>query len=120
MASPNNQKKRAVVSYENMSEELAAAFAEKYPKGFSDYLPDLQKYDKPDGTSFYAVTLEIPDAVYLVKIKVRTDDAEEIERWLDGEDEDDGDEGEGEDLPDDNIAQYATGDDESSDPDAER
>lgn len=120
MATPNNQKKRAVVSYENMSEELAAAFAEKYPKGFSDYLPDLQKYDKPDGTSFYAVTLEIPDAVYLVKIKVRTDDAEEIERWLDGEDEDDGDEGEGEDLPDDNIAQYATGDDESSDPDSER
>ena len=55
-----------------------------------------------------------------MKIKVRTDDAEEIERWLDGEDEDDGDEGEGEDLPDDNIAQYATGDDESSDPDAER
>ena len=49
-----NQKKRAVVSYENMSEELAAAFAEKYPKGFSDYLPDLIKYDKPDGTCFYA------------------------------------------------------------------
>ena len=48
-----NQKKRAVVSYENMSEELAAAFAEKYPKGFSDYLPDLIKYDKPDGTCFY-------------------------------------------------------------------
>ena len=43
-----NQKKRAVVSYENMSEELAAAFAEKYPKGFSDYLPDLIKYDKPE------------------------------------------------------------------------
>ena len=59
------QKKRAVVSYENMSKELAAAFAEKYPKGFSDYLPDLIKYDKPDGTCFYAVTLEIPDAIYL-------------------------------------------------------
>ena len=41
-------KKRAVVSYENMSEELAAAFAEKYPKGYSDYFPDLVKYDKPD------------------------------------------------------------------------
>ena len=31
-----NQKKRAVCSYENMSEELAAAFAEKYPKGYSE------------------------------------------------------------------------------------
>ena len=120
MDRPNNQKKRAVVSYENMSEELAAAFAEKYPKGFSDYFPDLQKYDKPDGTSFYAVTLEIPDAIYLVKIKVQTDDAEDIERWLDGEDDDSGDDGDGEELPDDNISQFATGDDEPSDPDAER
>ena len=84
----SNQKKRAVVSYENMSKELAAAFAEKYPKGFSDYFPDLVKYDKPDGTSFYAVTLEIPDAIYLVKIKVQRDDAEYIERWLHGDDDD--------------------------------
>lgn len=110
-----SQKKRAVVSYENMSEELAAAFAEKYPKGFSDYLPALLKYDKPDGTSFYAVTVEIPSAIYLVKIKVKTDDAEDIERWLDGEDDEDSvaesgpDSG---DLPDDNIAQYASSDDD--------
>ena len=104
-------KKRAVVSYENMSEELAAAFAEKYPKGYSDYFHDLVKYDKPDGTNFYAVTVEIPDAIYLVKIKVKTDDAEDIERWLDGEDGDDSDGNESEGLPDDNISQYSTEDD---------
>ena len=108
-------KRRAVVSFENMSEELAAAFAEKYPKGYSDYFPDLMKYDKPDGTSFYAVTVEIPDAIYLVKIKVKTDDAEDIERWLDGEDGDDGDGNDGESLPDDNISQYSNGDDDPSD-----
>ena len=45
-------KRRAVVSYENMSDEVAAAFAEKYPKGYSDYFPDLVSYPKPDGTSF--------------------------------------------------------------------
>jgi hypothetical protein len=106
-------KKRAVVSYENMSEELAAAFAEKYPKGYNDYFPDLVKYDKPDGTNFYAVTVEIPDAIYLVKIKVKTDDAEDIERWLDGEDGDDNDGNESEGLPDDNISQYSTDDDSS-------
>lgn len=116
-----NQKKRAVVSYENMSEELAAAFAEKYPKGFSDYLPDLIKYDKPDGICFYAVSIEIPDAIYLVKIKVKTDDADDIERWLNEGDEgaDDGgntsSEDGGETLPDDNIAQYSSGDDDSAD-----
>lgn len=104
-------KKRGVVSYENMSEELAAAFADKYPKGYSDYFPDLVKYDKPDGSSFYAVMVEIPEAIYLVKIKVKTDDAEDIERWLDGDDGDDDEGGEGESLPDDNISQYSTDDD---------
>lgn len=107
-------KRRAVCSFENMSEELAAAFSEKYPKGYADYFPDLVKYDKPNGDSFYAVTVEIPDAIYLVKIKVKTDDAEDIERWLDGEDGDDPD-GESDGLPDDNISQYSSGDDDASD-----
>ena len=108
-------KRRAVCSYENMSEELAAAFAEKYPKGYSDYFPDLVKYDKPDGTNFYAVTVEIPDAIYLVKIKVKTDDAEDLERWLDGDDNDDADGSDGDSLPDDNISQYSNGDDDAAD-----
>jgi hypothetical protein len=119
-------RKRHVVSYENMSEELAAAFAEKYPKGFNDYLGDLTKYTKPDGTPFYAVTVETPDSIYLVKIKVKTDDLEDIERWLEGEEEAEteqvagtsaGSGSEGETLPDDNISQYG-GDDDASDADA--
>ena len=73
-------KKRHVVSYENMSQELLAAFNEKYPRGYQDFFDDLVKYPKPDGTSFYAVTVEIPDAIYLVKIQVKTDDAETISR----------------------------------------
>lgn len=115
-----DNRKRHVVSYENMSPEVAEAFAEKYPKGFSDYLPDLVKYPKPDGTSFYAVTIEIPDAIYLVKLKVKTDDIDDVERWLDGEDEADNEAAAGgrdmpEDgggaLPDDNISQYSDGSD---------
>jgi hypothetical protein len=119
------KKKRAVVSYENMLAkpelaELAAAFAAKYPKGFNDYLPDLMRYPKPDGTDFYAVTVEIPEAIYLVKIKVKTDNIDDIERWLDGEDSNDDEGGSsagesGGELPDDNISQYSTGEDDSSD-----
>ena len=105
----STEKRRAVISFENMSEELAAAFSEKYPKGYADYFHDLVKYDKPNGDSFYAVTIEITDAIYLVKIKVKTDDAEDIERWLDGEDGEDGD-SEGDGLPDDNISQYSEDD----------
>ena len=108
-------KRRAVCSFENMSDELAAAFAEKYPKGYSDYFPDLVKYPKPDVSSFYAVTVETEEAIYLVKIKVKTDDAEDLERWLDGEDSEESESGDGESLPDDNISQYSSGDDDSSD-----
>lgn len=119
-------KKRHVVSYENMSQELAAAFAEKYPRGFNDYLNDLVKYPKPDGTSFYAVTVEIPDAIYLVKIKVDVDDVEDLERWLEGEEEAEAEQltsasdtsGEGETLPDDNIAQYGSDEDPADGADA--
>ncbi len=118
-----DNRKRHIVSYENMSPELAAAFAEKYPKGFSDYLPDLNKYTKPDGTPFYAVMVEIPGAIYLVKIKVQIDNLDDIERWLEGEEEAEAESvagttsassSEGETLPDDNISQYG-GDDDGSD-----
>jgi hypothetical protein len=118
-----DNKKRHIVSYENMSPELAAAFAEKYPKGFSDYLPDLTKYTKPDGTPFYAVLIEIPDAIYLVKIKVQIDNPDDIERWLEGEEEAEVEsvagttaapDTEGDTLPDDNISQYG-GDDDGAD-----
>ena len=104
-------KKRHVVSFEKMGThpDLAAAFAEKYPK--------------PDGTSFYAVTVETLDAIYLVKINVKTDDMEDVARWLEGEEDAeneavaggsaDASDAAGETLPDDNISQYATpGDDE--------
>lgn len=106
-----------------MSSEVAEAFNDKYPKGFHDYLPDLVKYTKPDGTPFYAVTLEIPDAIYLVKIDIKTDDAEDIARWLEGEEAAEDEqvtgaisdtEPEGNTLPDDNIVQYG-GDDDSID-----
>ena len=50
MATDN--RKRHVVSYENMSREVAEAFAEKYPMGFSDYLPDLVKIPNLTGRIF--------------------------------------------------------------------
>ncbi len=109
---PTDQKKRHVVSYENMSEELAAAFNEKYPKGFNDYFSDLVKYTKPDGTPFYAVTVETSDGIYLVKIKVKTDDAEALERWLEGEENAENEEVAGASSDSD---EYSQGDDDGGD-----
>lgn len=76
------RKRRAVVSYANMSPELAAAFKEKYPRGYADYMGDIFKVEKPDGSFFYAISLEIPDAVYLIKIDVKIDNYEEAENSL--------------------------------------
>ncbi len=109
------QKKHAMISYENMSEELAAAFAEKYPKGMTDFLPDVKKIDKPDGTSIYYVTVEIPSAVYLVKVKIKVDDLDDVDKWLDETGDDGDDDGESDStLPDENISQYSSGDDDDS------
>jgi len=104
----NIPKKRAVISYENMSQELAEAFKEKYPHGYADYMGDIFKVEKPDGSSFYAVSLEIPDAIYLVKIKVKVDDYDDVQDDLfkDDDAEDEGQEGEDGGFPasDDDIA----------------
>lgn len=100
-------KKRAAISYENMSQELLDAFKEKYPHGYADYLSDIIKVDKPDGSCFYAVSLEVPDAIYLVKIKVKIDDREDIENGLFKDDADDGDDdSQNEEFPvnDDDLA----------------
>ncbi len=111
--SSKSQKKRAVVSYANMSPELAAAFKEKYPKGYADYMGDLFKVDKPDGSFFYAVSVEIPDAIYLVKIEVKIDDYEDVENGLFGGSEvDDDGSTEGNTFPDDGTNSFG-GDDDS-------
>lgn len=114
-----DNKRRRVLSYENMDAELSAAFNEKYPKGFSDYLPDLTKYEKPDGTPFYAVPIETEDCIALIKIQIQTDDVEDLERWLDSDSDgensaESADSSDGE-LPDDNISQYSNGEDDSAD-----
>ncbi len=108
MAEPTN-KKRAVISYENMSQDLLDAFKEKYPHGYADYLGDIFKVEKPNGDFFYAVSLEVPDAVYLVKIKVKIDDYQDVENDLfkDEDSDDDTDTDTDDDRfpqPDDDIA----------------
>jgi len=110
-----SNKKRLVVSYANMSQELQEAFNAKYPHGYSDYLGDIIKVDRPNGDPFYAVSVETSDAIYLVRIDVKTDDKEDVENGLfkdTGDDEAAVPEDE-EDIPDgDNVGQYVSPDEE--------
>jgi hypothetical protein len=70
----------------------------------------------------HAVTIETDEGIYLVKIKVKTDNAEALERWLEGEEDAENEEvagtsgvSDGSTLPDDNISQYSSGDDAEGD-----
>lgn len=109
-----SHKKRLVVSYSNMSKELTEAFRQKYPRGYSDYMGDLFKVDKPDGTSFYAISMETSDSVFLIKMIVKIDDYDDMQSGLfpDPGGEQDGP-AEGETFPDDNTDSIADADDEA-------
>lgn len=111
-------KKRAVVSYENMNPELANAFEEKYPRGYADYMGDIFKVDKADGTFFHAVSVELPDAVYLVKIKVKTDNYEDVENGFFKDNTDDDNDGEeGGEFPDNDEGEFPEEREEAEEPD---
>ena len=111
------KKRRAAVSYENLSAEVRVAFDEKYPKGLQDCLADLNKYDLPNGKSFYAVTFETDDAVYLVKFTVKIDDADDLQKWLEGEESNDEvatdnqPDDTGSEIPSDNLDQITQAED---------
>ncbi|MFI3265505.1 MAG: hypothetical protein SNG38_09320 [Rikenellaceae bacterium] len=58
---------------------MQAQVKEKYPLGFNDA---MMRIDKPNGDFFYAVPFETEDITYLVKIDVKIDDSEKMEKDL--------------------------------------
>ena len=101
-------KKRIIISYDNLSQDLKDAFDRKYPHGYADYRGDLMKVDKPNGTCFYAVPFKpeadedevVEDVLYLVKIVVNTDNVDAVEKDLFEDHSDEGGvDSEGEPLP---------------------
>lgn len=77
MAIPEKkQKKRVVVSYKNLSEELREEIRKKYPAGYTDH---MIRIDKAPGDFFYAIVLETDDTSYLIKVDVKVDDQVEEE-----------------------------------------
>jgi len=78
-------KRRAVISYANLSPELLGIIKELYPRGYADYMDEIMKISKPDGTFFHAIKIETPDAIYLVKVDVKIDDYAEVEKDIFGD-----------------------------------
>ena len=113
---PSQSKRRSVVSYNNLSPELLAILKEKYPRGYADYMGEIFKVDKPDGSFFYAISLEVPDAVYLVKVDVKIDDYEEAADELFGGGSSEVDGSEPDEFPeDDSVGSFSEEQEDSDD-----
>lgn len=79
MASNKVTKKRLVASFQNLTPQLQAQVKEQYPLGFTDA---MMRIDKPNGDFFYAVPFETEEIFYLVKINVKIDDSDNLEKDL--------------------------------------
>lgn len=70
MKPARNHKKKLIVSYKNLSEELKALFKEAYPDGHKDF---IQRTDKPNGEPIFCVPLETEDTTYMIKFEMKID-----------------------------------------------
>lgn len=92
-----NRKKKLIVSYKNLSEELLELFKEAYPEGYKDY---LQKTIKPNGEPIFVVPLETDEVSYMIKFDVKIDSAlvdDELDNVMYGDD----------DIKDDDFVPYS-------------
>lgn len=76
-------KKRILTSYERLSDELLEEFNQAFPDGYETYAHEVVK---PNGEKFNAVRLECEDAIYLIRVELRTD------KWEDDDEEEEEDE----------------------------
>ena len=78
-------KKRVIVDYKNVTQNILAMFTDLYPYGYED---DIIKFKNAKGEMVTAVPIETDDTKYLIKVGVEMD--AKIEAFLD-DDEDNGD-----------------------------
>ena len=64
-------KRRSVVSFANLPEELQEEVKKLYPHGYNEA---MMRIEKPNGDFFYAVPFETEEVSYLVKVTVKIDD----------------------------------------------
>jgi hypothetical protein len=79
--------KRVIKNIDNISDEIKEAIREKYPDGWQNV---VVRINKPDNTFFHAITVDHEDTSYMIKVNVKVDSIEELER-LENQDDDDHD-----------------------------
>jgi len=74
-------KKKVIVSYNNLPPNVIEAIKIQYPDGYANY---VKKIPKPNNDFFYAINVETEDTSYLVKVNVKIDNInpEKLEEQL--------------------------------------
>jgi len=76
-------KKRVIKSIENVSEEVMEAIKKKYPDGWNNH---VQRINKGNGEFFHAITVDTIDTSYMIKVNVKVDSLEDLEKFANQED----------------------------------
>ena len=87
MINHNSRKKKLIISYKNITDNIKELFKETYPDGYQDY---IQKTIKPNGEPIFVVPLETEDTSYMIKFDVKIDTGmvdEDLDKDLYGDDE---------------------------------
>jgi hypothetical protein len=64
------ERKKLIISYQNLTTELKEAILKKYPLGWVNH---MMKVKTVGDAFFYAITIDTADASYLIKVPVKID-----------------------------------------------
>ena len=81
MTDHKNRKKKLIVSYKNLTDDIRELFKDAYPDGYQEY---MQKTFKPNGEPLFVVPLETDDTSYMIKFDVKIED---LDKDLYGDDD---------------------------------
>lgn len=74
------EKKKRIISQENLEPKILDMFQKKYPNGYTGF---IQNITTPKGEMLHVVPLETEDSIFLVKVKVN------VKKTRDDDDDDD-------------------------------
>lgn len=78
-------KRRIIVDYKNVTNEILDLFTDRYPYGYDE--GDIIRFKNAKGEMVRAVPFETADTKYLIKVSVQMD--QQIEAFLEDDDNDD-------------------------------
>jgi hypothetical protein len=72
------EKKRVIKSMENISAEVMEMVKKKYPDGWANH---VIRVNKGNNEFFHAITVDTDDTSYMIKVNVKVDSIEDLEKF---------------------------------------